>query len=185
MSYTFTNSWFEYSEIKKLIFSYADTTKINKILEIGSYEGASSCYFSDFLLNNIDSELTCVDPFDINDKTSPLDNNTKNLFMNNISKSKNYNKIIFEEMYGTDFYKKNTKKYNLIYIDGSHLLDDITIDFNNCLNIIEMNGIIWMDDYRGGDGIIIKNHIDKLYEENKNCLKIIHMGYQIAFQKYN
>jgi len=63
------------------------------------------------------------------------------------------------------------KKYNLIYIDGSHLLDDITI---------EMNGIIWM-----GDDIIIKNHIDKLYEENKNCLKIIHMGYQIAFQKYN
>ena len=59
------------------------------------------------------------------------------------------------------------------------------IDFNNCLNIIEMNGIIWMDDYRGGDGIIIKEHIDKLYEENKNCLKIIHMGYQIAFQKYN
>ena len=63
------------------------------------------------------------------------------------------------------------KKYNLIYIDGSHLLDEITI---------EMNGIIWM-----GDDIIIKNHIDKLYEENKNCLKIIHMGYQIAFQKYN
>ena len=63
------------------------------------------------------------------------------------------------------------KKYNLIYIDGSHLLDDITI---------EMNGIIWM-----GDDIIIKNHIDKLYEENKNCLKIIHMGYQISFQKYN
>ena len=48
-----------------------------------------------------------------------------------------------------------------------------------------MNGIIWMDDYRGGYGIIIKNHIDKLYEENKNFIKIIHMGYQIAFQKYN
>ena len=75
---------------------------------------------------------------------------------------------------------KNDIKYNFIYIDGSHLLDDIIADFNGCLQIIEDNGIIWMDDYGAGE---ITRCIDNLYEANRHCLQIIHKGYQIAFRK--
>jgi hypothetical protein len=39
------------SEIKQLIFNFVNPININKMLEIGSYEGASACFFSDFLLN--------------------------------------------------------------------------------------------------------------------------------------
>ena len=183
MSYTFTNNWFNNSEIKSLILKYIDVTNSNKILEIGSYEGASACFFSDILLNNNGSELTCVDPFDNSDPTSPVTDNVKVLFYSNISQSKNYNKITVKELYSNDFYNENNKTYNFIYIDGSHRLDDITVDFTNCLKIIETNGIIWMDDYRGDDGVSIKNHIDALYEQNKHLIEIIHTGYQIAFRK--
>lgn len=180
--YIFTNTWFINSEIKKLLFNYVNKSSINKILEIGSYEGASACFFSDHLLDNEQSHIICVDPFSINDTTSPLNNNTKTFFLNNIKKSKNYNKVLVEEMYSTDFYKKNNNRntFNFIYIDGSHLLHDIITDFNNCLQIIEYNGIIWMDDYGAGE---ITKCIDNLYEANKHCLQIIHKGYQIAFRK--
>jgi beta-1,4-mannosyl-glycoprotein beta-1,4-N-acetylglucosaminyltransferase len=178
--YIFTNTWFINSEIKQLLFNYVNKSTINKILEIGSYEGASACFFSDHLLDNQLSCITCVDPFSLNDTTSPLNNTTKIHFYNNIRKSKNYNKVFVEEMYSTDFYKKNDKTYNFIYIDGSHLLDDIIADFNNCLQIIEYNGIIWMDDYGAGE---ITRCIDNLYEANKHCLQIVHKGYQIAFRK--
>ena len=178
--YTFTNTWFINSEIKQILFNYVNKSNINKILEIGSYEGASACFFSDHLLDNEQSHITCVDPFSINDTTSPLNNTTKTHFYNNIKKSKNYNKVLVEEMYSIDFYKKNNKSFNFIYIDGSHLLDDIITDFNNCLQIIEYNGIIWMDDYGASE---ITSCIDNLYQTNKHCLQIIYKGYQIAFRK--
>jgi beta-1,4-mannosyl-glycoprotein beta-1,4-N-acetylglucosaminyltransferase len=179
--YTFTNTWFEYSEIKHVLLNYIGKSSCNKILEIGSYEGASACFFSDNLLDNEQSFITCVDPFSENDTTSPLNNTTKIHFYNNIRNSKHYNKMLVEEMYSTDFYKKNDKTYNFIYIDGSHLLEDIITDFNNCLQIIEDNGIIWMDDYGAGE---ITNCIDNLYEKNKHRLQIIHKGYQIAFRAF-
>jgi predicted O-methyltransferase YrrM len=175
----FTNDWFAGSELKRLLLNYTFPKRPNRILEIGSYEGASACFFSDILLDNEKSELTCVDPFDTGDKTSPVTNETKTLFMSNIAKSKNYGKIKVDEMFSSDFYAQNTKTYNFIYIDGSHLIEDITIDFNNCLKIIEDGGIIWMDDYNSSEAI--RQHIDNLYMQNKDKLQIIHRGYQIAF----
>lgn len=104
MTYNFSNTWFMNSEIKQFIFNFVNPNNINKMLEIGSYEGASACFFSDFLLNHDESKLVCVDPFSQNDTTSPVKINTKNIFLDNISKSKNFNKIIFKEMYSIDFY---------------------------------------------------------------------------------
>lgn len=183
MAYNFTNNWFQVSELRQLMTHHLNPSYSHKILEIGSYEGASACFFSDNVLDMPESELICVDPFDVADKTSPLSNNTKVLFYNNIKQTKNYNKISVNEMYSNDFFATNTKKYSFIYIDGSHEIDDIKNDFLNALKVIEKGGIIWMDDYLGGDGINydIKRVIDSVYESNKDKLSIIHMGYQIAF----
>ena len=87
--YTFNTTWFLYSEIIQTIQNHITNNNVNNILEIGSYEGASSCYFSDLLLDNPNSSLTCVDPFCLGDVTTSLNTNTKQLFYNNISKSKN------------------------------------------------------------------------------------------------
>lgn len=184
-----TNYKFNYinanwSELKNNILKFIDPTKEIHVLEIGSYQGSSACLFSDLILLNESSTLTCVDPFDINDETTDLDNNTKNIFYNNIKLSSNYHKINVKELYSFDFYLKNNKMYDFIYIDGSHKLEDITVDFENCLKIIKKNGIIWMDDYGGGNPPnSIKNHIDKLIEKTKHNIEIIHKGYQIAFKK--
>lgn len=178
----FSNTWFDDSELKSNIDKYLDPNKINTILEIGSFEGASACFFSNNYLNAEGSTLTCVDPFDVSDSTSPLYQDIKNIFLNNIILSKNWQKIRLQSMYSNEFFKDNTKHFNFIYIDGSHLIENIQQDFNNALNVCTSDGIIWMDDYLGGQDNKIKTCIDNLYEHNKNKLEIIHIGYQIGFR---
>ncbi len=178
--YEFTSNYFGNCEIKIEIETNANKQTIWKILEIGSFEGSSATYFSDNLLDHPESELTCVDPHDAKDSTTPFTksgNDTMCVFINNISKSKNFQKILYHRMYSSEFYKKNKKTYNFIYIDGSHLVEDVVLDFTECLKILEPGGFLACDDYGS-----IKECIDKLYEANKNRLRIVGYGYQILFQ---
>ena len=183
MSYKFDNINAHWSELRNNILKFIDPLKELDILEIGSYQGSSACLFSDLILLNKSSTLTCVDPFDIKDETTDLDDNTKNIFYNNIKLSSNFNKIDVKELYSNNFYLVNDKMYDFIYIDGSHKLEDITVDFENCLKIIKNGGIIWMDDYGGGNSPnSIKNHIDKLISQSNYNIEIIHKGYQLGFK---
>ena len=181
--YSFSNNWFQTSELCKNIRILPSPDTPHRILEIGSYEGASACFFSDNLLNHPNSHLVCVDPFDVSDTTTLLTNSTKDTCMNNLKKSRNASKITFNCEYSSDFYAHNKQTFSFIYIDGSHLPDDIRTDFENCLNVLDVGGIMWMDDYLGADGIKIKVVIDQLYERNKHRLEIVWKGYQIAFRK--
>ena len=179
--YTFTNNWFDVSELKHLSHTYINVLSINKILEIGAFEGASSCYFSDNFLDMDGSSLTCVDPFDLMDTTTPLYDGIERRFINNISNSKHYNKIQLSRNYSTDFFNNNINTYTFIYIDGSHLPDAIKQDFENALQCIELNGIIWIDDFASSG--IVTDTILKLYEKNRDKLNIVQKCYQIAFRK--
>lgn len=180
----FSNAWFNYSELRKNINNYLNNEELNNILEIGSYEGASSCYFSDNFLDHKDSTLTCIDPFDTKDTTSEVYYNIKDTFIKNITLSKNYNKITLHETTSDEFFKGNVKMYNFIYIDGSHIIENIIKDLINAIKYCKKDGIIWMDDYLGDNGNI-KPFIDSFYEEYKYFIGIVHKGYQIAFKKLN
>lgn len=189
MAYTFTPgcNWFDSCELAYCIKNniFFDKNRINKILEIGSFEGSSSVYFSDNLLDDPDSFMTCVDPFSDSDATTNVvdGNDTKKRFLDNISKSKNGHKVILKQQYASDFYKQNDKTYNIIYIDGSHQVPDIEIDFVNCFKILDKHGMLWLDDYLWGDGVTIRNAIDRLYTEHHTKLKVLHKNYQIGFLK--
>ncbi len=76
-------------------------------------------------------------------------------------------------MYSNDFFKENKLTFTFIYIDGSHLIPDVTMDLLNSVKVIEPGGIIWMDDYSP-----MKEHFGPI-----NGFEIIHQGYQIAFRK--
>lgn len=181
--YSFSNNWFQSSELRKNFHLIGSRAASHRILEIGSYEGASACFFSDMFLDHANSSLVCVDPFNILDTTTEVKNTTKDIFLRNIGQSRNSSKIVFNCEYSSDFYKHNKQTFSFIYIDGSHLPNDIITDFENCLDILDIGGIMWMDDYLGADGVKIKVDIDSLYERNKDKLEIIWKGYQIAFKR--
>ena len=54
---------------------------------------------------------------------------------------------------------------------------NVYLDFNECLKILEPGGIMWMDDYLCGDGVSVRDCIDK------DKLDIIYKRYQIVFKK--
>ena len=53
----------------------------------------------------------------------------------------------------------------------------------NSFNVLEKNGIMWMDDYMGGNGNQIKNTMDVFLEKYTNQYELIHKGYQLAIRK--
>ena len=188
-NYKYSQTWFIHSEIHQKLKSFIDKNEQNNILEIGCFEGLSSVYFADNFLDNPKSSLTCIDPFlsiDNNDHRHLLLNNEEIKFDFNISVCKNSNKIIIHKITSDMFFENNkklNKTYNFVYIDGCHIPDFIKRDMENSFNILEKNGIMWMDDYEGGDGIQIRNVIDKFLIKYKDKYNLIHKGYQLAIQK--
>ena len=45
-----------------------------------------------------------------------------------------------------DFFLKNTKKFDLIFIDGLHTYDQVKKDINNSLGFLKENGVILIHD---------------------------------------
>jgi predicted O-methyltransferase YrrM len=186
MSYKFTQRWFVGSEIHRNIIKVLDIRKENRILEIGCFEGLSSVFFADNLLDNNNSTLTCVDPFlgiSNNDHVGYLSNNEELNFDHNIKICKNFNKIEIKKITSDEFFLNNTKKFNFIYIDGCHEIDFIKRDMENSFNVLEKDGIMWMDDYGGGDGIQIKRAMDTFLEKYRGQYKLLHKGYQLSIVK--
>jgi GR25 family glycosyltransferase involved in LPS biosynthesis len=174
-SYNFkiSESWFGNSELKNYIINNFEDKEYS-ILEIGCFEGCSSCFFSDNLKI---SKMVCVDPF-VSDGCKQYDHNyLKNIFYNNIKKSKNYNKIKVKELYSDDFFKTNEELFDFIYIDGEYSDKQIKNDLDNSFKCIKPGGIIWCDDYN--------NTWKKTFLEfiNKNEVTIIHEGYQLGLIK--
>jgi predicted O-methyltransferase YrrM len=185
-NYKYTQTWFLTSEIHKLLLNYIDVSTKNTILEIGCFEGLSSVFFADNLLNNPYSSLTCVDPFlniNNNDHSKFLMNNEEKHFDHNIRNCKNANKIQVHKITSDDFFTTNNKTYNFIYIDGCHECDFITRDMENAFKVLDKNGIMWMDDYLGADGIKIRDTMDRFLDKYKNQYNILYKGYQLAIRK--
>lgn len=184
--YKFTKFWFDGSEIKAYLFYHLDKEDKHTILEIGSYEGQSSIFFADNLLNHSDSSLTCVDPFmslPTNDHGELLQDNQEERFDYNISVCKNSEKITVKKVISDEFFKENTKKFDFIYIDGSHESDQIIKDMINAFNVLEIGGIMWMDDY-GFDNGRVKKVMNVFLEMYTDKCAVIHGGYQLAIRKH-
>lgn len=186
IDYKYTQRWFLDSEIRINLINVLDRTKENRILEIGCFEGLSSVFFADNFIDNKKSSLTCVDPFltiNNNDHKQFLVNGEEKNFDYNLSICRNKDKITINKITSDDFFEKNDKTYNFIYIDGSHEASFIIRDMENSFKYLEKNGIMWMDDYGGGDGIQIKKTMDTFLEKYKGKYNLLHKGYQLSIVK--
>lgn len=167
-------SWFNNSELKKYIINNFDKNKEYSILEIGSFEGCSACFFSDTL--DI-SKMVCVDPF-VSDGSDKVDHNElKSKYYKNIKFSKNYKKIETKEIFSDDFFNENETLFDFIYVDGEHSDKQIKNDLDNSLKYLNDDGIIWCDDYNEKWK---KTFLDWIQTNN---VYVIHDGYQLGLKK--
>jgi hypothetical protein len=113
MIFKYTQTWFLGSELYKFLLNFVDVSKKNTVLEIGCFEGLSSVFFANNIINHSESTLTCVDPFlniNNNDHKEFLENGISEKFFDyNISICNNKEKIEVKKITSDEFFKNNTK----------------------------------------------------------------------------
>ena len=191
-NYQHSHNWVTNSELRRNLRRFLppiEPATSLRMLEVGTFEGLMACYFSDELLDHPDARLHCVDPFDLSDTTTELTDDTESRFRANIAQSKNATKITIYKMYSRDFYAiqrmrpNQTELYDFIYIDGSHLPNDIITDMQECYSLLKPGGIMWMDDYCFGNDGSVKRAMDYALQ-SLTGFRIIHKDYQLAIQKH-
>jgi len=129
-------------------------------VEIGSWLGDSACLL---LRNNNKTELYCIDLFEYNtnykyfykelEKIKPNERKTQEELLKNRLIKHNVNNYNFNIIKGrsdsSNIIKKISQlKIDILFIDGSHLFQNVINDFKNYEKFVEKGGFIVFDDYQ-------------------------------------
>ena len=148
-----SNDWFSVNipYWLSLFDKYELRLKNINVLEIGSWEGLSSCFILKMLPN---AQLTSVDTWAGADEHQDAES-VFNSLLNNIETSFDNNLIQFKDRLtkfkGTSqsFFNANSSRgvFDLIYIDGSHHCDDVMVDAVKGFELLKIGGLMIFDDY--------------------------------------
>lgn len=156
--FKFTNNWFD-STAKNVWEQLIPQINPRKILEVGSYEGASACYLINKLAKDNNIEIHCVDTWDggIEHKEGGADMNSVEAHFNHnvqLAIKTALNKVdLFLHKGSSDLQlsrliNDNKKNYfDFIYIDGSHQAPDVLCDAVLGFRLLKVGGIMAFDDY--------------------------------------
>lgn len=160
-SYDFTNNWF-LSAAKDVWDSLIPKINPTRILEIGSYEGASTCYLIEKLAISKEIELHCVDTWEggiehkkvgtfeanMSDVEKRFHHNTK-LAISKVEKTvqlvlhKGFSDVALSKLIA----EGRQGYFDFIYVDGSHQAPDVLCDALLSFRLLKNNGVIAFDDY--------------------------------------
>lgn len=171
--YRITHAWYEqllggYERIqkepraKKLHFLQDER---RTIVEIGVYEGASSCWWSDNFLEHPESKLISIDPFTGNieytenrDKFPTL-GNIEYIARTNIAQSTHAGKVTVLKGASWDLFPTvsrqlvdENREIDILYIDGEHTPTAVCRDAALYIPLVRPGGAIIFDDF-GNEGV--------------------------------
>jgi cephalosporin hydroxylase len=140
------------------------------IVEIGVYEGASTCWWSDNFMDHPSSRLISIDPFTGNDEYRqnrekfPTLDDIELIARTNASKSKNAGKIDIRKGCSWDLFPalnvELKQPIDILYIDGEHTPNAVCRDLALYYPLLRSGGALILDDYghedvqRGVDGAL-------------------------------
>jgi len=191
--YDFTTYWFTPNIENWTKYLQHFINQPIKVLEIGSWEGYSTCWLLNNILTNEMAKITCVDTFEGSYSLKQrLDasyfSNIESRFDFNIKQSGAASKV--EKIVGNSHQVLPTLlplSYDLAYIDGSHLASDVLLDAELTWRLLKVGGIIIFDDY---DMTFDENPsqntcigIDAFLNFYSSQIKIIHKSHQIIIEK--
>jgi len=174
--YSFAHDWFTHNipvwteHLQRFV-----NTPVNA-LEIGSFEGMSTCWLLDYILTHPDARLTCIDLY------------FQESFDINIAKTGTPEKIIklTAESHQT-LASLKSQSYDLIYIDGNHLAAHAQQDANLSWVLLKPGGLLVFDDYEWSDpnypGQETKIGIDAFLATVQSEVEILYQGYQLIVRK--
>jgi predicted O-methyltransferase YrrM len=192
--YKFSQNWFAQAEsswgdIKHYI------TKRDRFLEIGSYEGRSSVWTVEHMMED-GSTLTCVDTWEGGEEHAKIGD-----AMNVVEERFDHNiKIVSERFPERPVIKLKTTsekalawainkdcEYDFIYIDGSHIAKDVLTDACMAFKVLRSGGVMVFDDYLWGEPRDIlhrpKIAIDSFVNLFASDIVIFSIHYQLVLGK--
>lgn len=153
--YKLTNNWFGVSRSNWA--SLLPKIRPRKILEIGSYEGASTCFVIDTLAQSMPLEIHCVDTWQggIEHKGEEMCSVEERFIHNtDIAIKRAANKVSLEIHKGmsdvelSKLLASGKRNYfDLVYVDGSHQAPDVICDAILGFRLLRVGGVIIFDDY--------------------------------------
>jgi predicted O-methyltransferase YrrM len=155
-TYQFTNNWFV-STAKPVWDQLLPQVNPSRVLEIGSYEGASTCYLVEQFGPTRSLEVHCVDTWeggvehaqtDMSAVEARFDHNvavaTQRVLQSPvITKHKGYSDIELAKLVAAGL----TGYFDFLYVDGSHQAPDVLADAVLGFKLLRVGGVMAFDDY--------------------------------------
>lgn len=173
----FTQDW--NTEFKK----NTQGMKFNFALEIGAFEGLTSCYICDKLLTE-GGRLICVDP--LTDEYLPGHEDNA-MFVGQFQRFTRNTKgkpiELIRKKSIDAFAEMEHYRFDFIYIDGDHTENAVYLDAVNCFKLLKVGGHMLFDDYQWREET--KRGIDKFLSSiPTNKMTVVLKGYQVMIQKH-
>lgn len=159
--YIFSNNWFE-TTARKAWDRLIPQVKPTKVLEVGSYEGASACYLINSVAQHSALEIHCVDSwaggvehqaggFAESDMKAVEDRFTYNVHLAIDAVPNAVELVVHKESSDVALARLlagGRKGYfDFIYIDGSHQAPDVLADAVLAFRLLRVGGLLAFDDY--------------------------------------
>jgi predicted O-methyltransferase YrrM len=151
--YEFTSDWFSGRE--GVWLSIVEAVRPARILEIGSYEGRSTCFLIEECGRRFPTEIVCVDTWEGGVEHDPAAmQSIEKRFDSNVA----WAQSLITEKVTVRKVKSDSKnalltlaakgeRFDLIYVDGSHQAPDVLFDAVLSFELLRVHGVIIFDDY--------------------------------------
>ena len=156
----FSVDWFD--AYKPVWGPLLNQTNPSKLLEIGSFEGRSTCFMIDYLSKSHGLELHCIDTWEgaiehqIGGSAVSNMTDVERRFLHNVNLSisnapnpielkihKGYSNIHLPKLLANGM----NGYFDFIYIDGSHQAPDVLFDAVASFQLLKVGGLMFFDDY--------------------------------------
>jgi len=184
----FTEDWFSHN-IPNFETCMSALNKRDLFLEIGSFEGRSTCWL---LQNGLDTdgEFTCIDPFSGGVEHGGIDfKAVEERFRANTQEARRGTQFIdlikstsYDALSWLIQDTTSTPCYDFIYVDGSHAPDVALTDACMAWGLLRQGGVMLFDDYKYPHEPT-KVGIDAFLSGFEGKYDIILNNYQLAVQK--
>jgi len=157
------------------------------MLEIGCYEGLSTNWFLDNILTGAGASIVCVDTFEGSAEHAGID--SSGLHKTFLANTAHAAKRLAVYQGRSDIYcaQHAHDYFDIIYVDGSHAVEDILLDALLGWRLLKVDGIMVFDDYAWGHQIAEclrpKVAIDAFVRAYEPRLRVVAHDYQYVVRK--